>query len=418
MKIRTITLGLHLSSVDFVNEIDIDNKISLATKALVYAKDSFTSMNYEPQTIRISVNNIEDWCIIKDENDNDVISKVKILALLLEKYDISFFSIPCFSLKSISLIPTILSISNRINCSVQIIKSNPDHICPDIEILSLASKVCLEILKTCGNLGNFRYCIAFNCPPNIPFFPASYHQSHISINDMPITIGLESGDLLFLSFFGADSINEGRDNLENTMRQILTPIELQAINICQELNQKKISVIYSGIDGSINPGLTLPDSIGAGIETLLSTALSQSKTKLKFGSYGTLAVTSAITSAIKSLNTINNGKSLKLAGYSGLMLPVMEDLIMAERAEEEPPIYNIRDLLVFSTVCGVGLDTIPIPGDTSPDDIALIYAETSAIAFRLNKPLSCRLLPMQNKNAGDYTDISSPYLCRTRIFKI
>ena len=112
---------------------------------------------------------------------------------------------------------------------------------------------------------------------------------------------------------------------------------------------------------------------------------------MKFGSYGTLAITSAITSAIKSLsNNDNNGKSLKLVGYSGLMLPVMEDLVLAERAEEE--LFNVRDLMVFSTVCGVGLDTIPIPGNTSSDDIALIYAETAAIAFRLNKPLSCNFL--------------------------
>jgi len=298
-----------------------------------------------------------------------------------------------------------------------------------MKILSVASLVCLKILKTCGNLGNFRYCVAFNCPANIPFFPASYHAPSSSSPstttttavEMPITIGLENGDLLFLSFYGADSIDEGRDNLTNTMRQILTPIQTHAIEACQELQQSNISVIYKGIDASINPGLTLPDSIGAGIENLLTLLPSTNSTTIsrKFGSYGTLAVVSAITSAIKLLSNDNNeASSIQLAGYSGLMLPVMEDLVMAERADEQPAIYTIRDLLVFSTVCGVGLDTIPIPGDTNADDIAAIYAETASIAFRLNKPLSCRLLPMEGKSAGDYTDISSPYLCTTRVFNI
>ena len=44
------------------------------------------------------------------------------------------------------------------------------------------------------------------------------------------------------------------------------------------------------------------------------------------------------------------------------MLPVMEDLILADRAAQSPPTFNLRDLLIFSTVCGVGLDTVPVPG--------------------------------------------------------
>ena len=46
------------------------------------------------------------------------------------------------------------------------------------------------------------------------------------------------------------------------------------------------------------------------------------------------------------------------AGYCGLMLPVMEDLVLAARAAESPPAFTLRDLLTFSSVCGVGLDTV------------------------------------------------------------
>jgi uncharacterized protein (UPF0210 family) len=65
-----------------------------------------------------------------------------------------------------------------------------------------------------------------------------------------------------------------------------------------------------------------------------------------------------VTHAVKSL--ANNG--IKLIGYNGLMLPVMEDLILAERASEIPSTFTLRDLLMFSSVCGVGLDTVPVPG--------------------------------------------------------
>jgi uncharacterized protein (UPF0210 family) len=72
-----------------------------------------------------------------------------------------------------------------------------------------------------------------------------------------------------------------------------------------------------------------------------------------------LAAISAVTNAVKSL--ANNG--IKLIGYNGVMLPVMEDLILADRAAQDFPTFSLRDLLVFSSVCGVGLDTVPVPGE-------------------------------------------------------
>ena len=76
------------------------------------------------------------------------------------------------------------------------------------------------------------------------------------------------------------------------------------------------------------------------------------------GEFGTLAAVSAVTSAVKGLSS----DGIKLIGYNGLMLPVMEDLILADRAAQNPPTFNLRDLLIFSSVCGVGLDTVPVPG--------------------------------------------------------
>ena len=89
------------------------------------------------------------------------------------------------------------------------------------------------------------------------------------------------------------------------------------------------------------------------------------------GDWGTLATVSAVTRAIKNLGIEKPGRDyIQLCGYSGLMLPVMEDLILAERASQVPPRFTLRDLLTYSAVCGVGLDTVPIPGDTSAEKIA------------------------------------------------
>ncbi len=64
-------------------------------------------------------------------------------------------------------------------------------------------------------------------------------------------------------------------------------------------------------------------------------------------------------------------------------------------------------------VCGTGLDTIPLPGDTSAEAIAHLLLDVATLAWRLNKPLSARLFPVPGKRAGESTAFSSPYLTNT-----
>jgi len=88
-----------------------------------------------------------------------------------------------------------------------------------------------------------------------------------------------------------------------------------------------------------------------------------------------------------------------------VMLPVMEDRILAERLltgygsyDNPKPTYTVKDLIAYSTVCGVGLDTVPISGDVTEDALVGVFVDLCTVAFRLNKPLSCRyvsrVLPM------------------------
>jgi uncharacterized protein (UPF0210 family) len=58
-------------------------------------------------------------------------------------------------------------------------------------------------------------------------------------------------------------------------------------------------------------------------------------------------------------------------------------------------------LLTFSAVCGTGLDTIPLPGDVSMDTLSGLLLDVAALALRLDKPLTARLMPIPGKSAGD-----------------
>ncbi len=81
------------------------------------------------------------------------------------------------------------------------------------------------------------------------------------------------------------------------------------------------------------------------------------------------------------------------------MLPVLEDPLLAQRAGEGR--FSVRDLLLYSSVCGTGLDVVPIPGDTPVHSIAALLRDVAALSSRLRKPLSARLFLVPGKKVGE-----------------
>ena len=152
---------------------------------------------------------------------------------------------------------------------------------------------------------------------------------------------------------------------------------------------------YAGIDPTPAP---LGDvSIGAAIESF---------TGAPFGASGTMTAAAIVTRAVQSV-------PIKRVGYSGLMVPVLEDNLLARRWAEGT--YNMDSLLAYSAVCAGGLDTVPLPGDTSEDQIARILGDVATLAYKWQKPLAVRLLPIPGKKAGDRTEFDDPRMANTTI---
>ena len=98
------------------------------------------------------------------------------------------------------------------------------------------------------------------------------------------------------------------------------------------------------------------------------------------------------------------------------MLAVTEDQGLANASRDNT--FDLRALLTYSSVCGIGLDTVPIPGDTPAEKINAIMADTAAMAYRLNKPLTVRLFPVPGLNAGDITRFTSDDLCNCAVLAV
>ena len=147
-----------------------------------------------------------------------------------------------------------------------------------------------------------------------------------------------------------------------------------------------------GIDLSPAPSPAKDASIGAAIEQL---------TNQPFGFSGTLTAAATLTAAIKDVK-------VKQTGYNGLMLPVLEDARLAERWSEGR--VSVDALLAYSAVCGTGLDTIPLPGVTTAEQLSLTIGDMASLSVKWHKPLSARLMPITGKGWGETTDFDNPFL--------
>jgi uncharacterized protein len=238
-----------------------------------------------------------------------------------------------------------------------------------------------------GSKGTFNFTATAMLKPFSPFFPGSYHTG--------------AGGQFAIGFEGANLVQEvfakDKGNVEGAIGDLTAALTKHS-KLADTIGKKvagETGWAYLGVDPT--PAPLGEVSIGAAIEAF---------TGAKFGSSGTLTAARIITTAVKAVPVTQ-------VGYSGLMVPVMEDKLLAQRWAEST--YNIDSVLAYSAVCGTGLDTIPLPGNVSTEQLERIFSDVASLATKWNKPLSARLQPIQDKTAGDQTAFQDPYLFNTTV---
>jgi len=243
-----------------------------------------------------------------------------------------------------------------------------------------------HLIKTVGERsphgqGNSSFAAAAMIKPYVPFYPGSWHPVG---GPRSFAIGLESANVVM------DVFSHERD--PRTAAAALTKalaVHARAVEGAAMKATAGSGWTYAGIDPT--PAPRGPVSIGAAIESF---------TRAPFGSPGSETAAGIITRAVKAV-------PVKQAGYSGLMLAVLEDDTLLRRWSEGT--YGIDSILAYSAVCATGVDTVPLAGDTSEDAIARIIGDVATLAFKWNKPLATRLLPAPGKRVGDMTEFSGIY---------
>jgi uncharacterized protein (UPF0210 family) len=238
--------------------------------------------------------------------------------------------------------------------------------------------------------GNFNFTATAMVKPYGPFYPGTYHTG----DGKQFSIGFESANVV------QEVFARTRGTFDGSVAELTKQLTIHA-KVAEAVGARVAASTgwtFMGVDPTPAP---LGDvSIGAAIETY---------TGSKFGSSGTMTAALIITTAVKAV-------PVKQIGYAGLMVPVLEDKLLARRWAEGT--ITTDALLAYSAVCGTGLDTIPYPGNISIDQLARIFGDVASLAWKWNKPLSARLQPVAGKKAGDITEFGGPFLFNTTLHAV
>ena len=384
MKIRAITSFFDPLLVNDKDLIDLSN----CSKEIA---DALSSSGYIVQSQRLATTPFPSWLKVKSNRKNqaDLIQK---LADSASDKGWQYTSIgPALpsNLDDFTLIPELLSISPSL-FSAGII-ANGIRLFP-AACLAAANVVVKNAVLTTDGFTNLRFAALANVPPYAPFLPAAYSKE----GDSPsIALAMECADEVVASFSACQSLEAGRDKLLRKLEENATKIERVCSAICERHH-----VSFRGFDFSPAPYPEDWCSLGKAIESLGVSSL---------GTSGSLAAAAIVAS------TLDQGK-WKRCGFNGLMLPVLEDSTLAIRAAGG--LLTLKDLLLYSAVCGTGLDTIPLAGNTTAEQLTGVLMDLGALACRLNKPLTGQLMPIPGKMAGDRTDYDFEFFANSRVMAL
>jgi len=379
--LRTITAGV---SVTQENYLEVLKK----TKTfLVKARDVFEKEGFMLQGIRVATNPFPFYT--KDLSAGETLELIKQISDFCRKNSMGLSIGPSLINDTYDreIIDKICTILPNTSANLSIVIASQKH-----GIHYKAVRAAAETIKRLSEIetmANFSFAATANIPSETPFFPGAFHNK----KNNSFSIGTESAKLVMKVFAEAKDFSEAKSKLFDSFEREYKLIEKIGLRI-----QKETGWPYEGVDTSPAPMRDI--SIGKAIESLI---------KVPFGSPGTITACSVITGVIQGIN-------VKRAGYSGLMLPVMEDTVLAQRAAEGR--YGLDELLSYSAVCGTGLDVIPLSGDITVEKLEKILLDVASISLKLDKPLSARLIPIKGKNAGETATLESRFLVPTKIFKV
>jgi uncharacterized protein (UPF0210 family) len=384
MKIRTITFFIDPNNTDWDAEVFRLSQFSKEGKAL------FQREGIEVQTCRLATRSFCEFLPLDDPQkaleqvrdfaEQSVDGGFDYLALGPAQTNLS---------SSYDLIPFILENTENIFMSGHMVDPNGRIHLPSV-------RACARVIERAAlispdGFANLRFTALANVQPHTPFFPAAYHDDALS----GFALAIESADIAITAMRNAKDIAKAQQALRIGLESAAGRISAIALELTE-----KWGIPFYGMDFSYAPFPDASCSLGGAVEMLGPE---------KTGQVGSLAAAAILADSLDAARW-------QKTGFNGLMMPVLEDSVLAQRSKDGT--LTVKDLLMYSAVCGTGLDTVPLPGSATADDLTGLLLDIAALAVRLNKPLTARLMPIPGKAAGDDTSFDFGFFANGKVLDL
>jgi uncharacterized protein len=374
-KVRSITAFIRLDTKQYKQQV------AETVTMLRNAKARIGLAGYEVQTIRITTQPFPEYT--SGMSKQDVLALFHEFDAIAKREDILIGIGPALMSESgdpeeARLLAEILAANSQFRGSIVVAGDDGIH-WKGVQAAAETIKYLEE--NTDHSIGTFYFAAIANVPAYAPFYPASYHQGL----GHQFAIALESANVVA----GVMAVQRDPEATRQTLIAELGRHARAIEDIAGKIDQET-GWTYMGMDLSPAPRK----------EVSIASALT-GFTGGRFGTSGTLTAAATITSALRDI-------TVKKVGYSGLMMPVLEDTRLSQLWSEGA--ISMDQILAYSAVCGTGLDTIPLPGDITAKQLERIIGDMASLSVKWTKPLSARLMPMAGAKAGDRTDFNDPNL--------
>jgi uncharacterized protein (UPF0210 family) len=286
----------------------------------------------------------------------------------------------------IAAIPEALAGTDRVCASVNVATTRAGINMDAVIQMGAIVKQTAALTAAADGLAAAKLVVFANIPQDVPFMAGAYLG--IGEPDVVINVGVSGPGVVKNAVDRALLAEPGIDlgRLSEIIKQTAAKVTRAGELIGREVAES-LGISFGVVDLSLAPTPNVGDSVG---EIFQSLGLSS------IGVPGSTAALALINDAVKKGGAF---ASSHVGGLSGAFIPVSEDLNIAAAAAQG--VLTLEKLEALTSVCSVGLDMVPLPGDTSAETLAAIIADEMAIGVINKKTTAARLIPVPGKKAGD-----------------
>ncbi len=291
--------------------------------------------------------------------------------------------------KLIAAVPEALATTTKVCSSINAGSTRHGLNMDAVALLGKTVKDAADASAANSGFGAAKLVVFANQPGDNPFMAGAIHG--LGEADAVINVGVSGPGVIAralerkIAAEGADNI--GLDDLAEEIKQATFRVtrcgELVGRQVAEQLD-----LPFGVVDLSLAPTPSVGDSVGEILKILGVDEI---------GAPGSTAIVALLNDAVKKGGSF---ASQSVGGLSGAFIPVMEDAELAGAVESGGLV--LEKLEAMTCVCSVGLDMVPVPGDTDAETVSAIIADELMIGVINSKTTAARLIPVPGKAAGEF----------------